>query len=136
MIAGFSCWLLNFGHVSSIYGMKENGKKDTQLYVFSYVEDVGDPYKDQMEQRICLIMEELKARVFYKFLLIKCDIIIISKFSGVVFQIISDILCLMLISFFLICFVNEHIETLEELDMEYKQLALESGILNWVMALL
>lgn len=28
-------------------------------------------------------------------------------------------------------FVSEHIETLEEIDMEYKELALESGIQNW-----
>jgi hypothetical protein len=28
-------------------------------------------------------------------------------------------------------FVSEHIETLEEIDMEYRQLALESGIKNW-----
>lgn len=28
-------------------------------------------------------------------------------------------------------FVSEHIETLEEIDMEYKELALESGIKNW-----
>lgn len=28
-------------------------------------------------------------------------------------------------------FVSEHIETLEEIDMEYKHLALESGIENW-----
>lgn len=28
-------------------------------------------------------------------------------------------------------FVSEHIETLEEIDMEYKHLALESGIKNW-----
>jgi ferrochelatase len=27
--------------------------------------------------------------------------------------------------------VSEHIETLEEIDMEYKELALESGIENW-----
>jgi len=30
-----------------------------------------------------------------------------------------------------ISFVSEHIETLEEIDMEYKELALESGIKNW-----
>lgn len=30
-----------------------------------------------------------------------------------------------------ISFVSEHIETLEEMDMEYKELALESGIQNW-----
>lgn len=28
-------------------------------------------------------------------------------------------------------FVSEHIETLEEIDVEYKELALESGIQNW-----
>lgn len=28
----------------------------------SYVEDAGDPYKDQMEECIYLIMQELKAR--------------------------------------------------------------------------
>lgn len=27
--------------------------------------------------------------------------------------------------------MSEHIETLEEIDMEYKHLALESGIANW-----
>lgn len=27
--------------------------------------------------------------------------------------------------------MSEHIETLEEIDMEYKELALESGIKNW-----
>lgn len=30
-----------------------------------------------------------------------------------------------------ISFVSEHIETLEEIDVEYKELALESGIKNW-----
>ncbi|KAI3849906.1 hypothetical protein MKW98_026820 [Papaver atlanticum] len=30
-----------------------------------------------------------------------------------------------------VSFVSEHIETLEEIDMEYKELALDSGIENW-----
>ena len=30
-----------------------------------------------------------------------------------------------------ISFVSEHIETLEEIDMEYRELAEESGITNW-----
>ena len=30
-----------------------------------------------------------------------------------------------------ISFVSEHIETLEEMDMEYRELAIESGIKNW-----
>lgn len=28
----------------------------------SYIEDAGDPYRDQMEECITLIMEELKSR--------------------------------------------------------------------------
>ena len=30
-----------------------------------------------------------------------------------------------------VSFVSEHIETLEEIDMEYKELALEHGVVNW-----
>lgn len=30
-----------------------------------------------------------------------------------------------------VSFVSEHIETLEEIDMEYRELALEAGIVNW-----
>ena len=33
--------------------------------------------------------------------------------------------------FYIYSFVSEHIETLEEIDVEYKELALESGIKNW-----
>jgi protoporphyrin/coproporphyrin ferrochelatase len=32
---------------------------------------------------------------------------------------------------YLFSFVSEHIETLEEIDVEYKELALESGIKHW-----
>lgn len=40
-------------------------------------------------------------------------------------------LFLPLSSWFCCSFVSEHIETLEEIDMEYRELALESGIRNW-----
>lgn len=30
-----------------------------------------------------------------------------------------------------VSFVSEHIETLEEIDMEYRELAEEAGIVNW-----
>lgn len=30
-----------------------------------------------------------------------------------------------------VSFVSEHIETLEEIDMEYRELAHECGITNW-----
>lgn len=38
---------------------------------------------------------------------------------------------MLVLSFDKSSFVSEHIETLEEIDMEYKHLALESGIENW-----
>jgi protoheme ferro-lyase len=34
-------------------------------------------------------------------------------------------------NFFIHNFVSEHFETLEEIDAEYKELALESGIEKW-----
>lgn len=33
--------------------------------------------------------------------------------------------------FFFFSFVSEHIETLEEIDVEYKELAIKSGVRNW-----
>jgi len=33
-----------------------------------------------------------------------------------------------------VSFVSEHIETLEEIDMEYRELALESGVTHWERA--
>ncbi|KAF3447509.1 hypothetical protein FNV43_RR12695 [Rhamnella rubrinervis] len=101
----------------------------------SYVEDAGDPYKDQMEECIYLIMQELKARG------VKNEHILAYQSrvgpvqwlkpytDEVIFELgqkgVKSLLAVP------ISFVSEHIETLEEIDMEYKELALESGIQNW-----
>ncbi|URD94353.1 Catalyzes the ferrous insertion into protoporphyrin IX (By similarity) [Musa troglodytarum] len=83
-------WYQREGYINSMADLIENEllifSKPEEVMVFfsthgvplSYVEDAGDPYRDQMED-----------------------------------------------------FVSEHIETLEEIDMEYRHLALQSGIENW-----
>ncbi|KAK4357724.1 hypothetical protein RND71_023334 [Anisodus tanguticus] len=101
----------------------------------AYVEEAGDPYKAEMEECVDLIMEELeKRRVHNAYTLAYQSrvgpvewlkpytdetIIELGK-KGV-----KSILAVP------ISFVSEHIETLEEIDVEYKELALESGIQNW-----
>ncbi|WCJ29571.1 ferrochelatase 1 [Euphorbia peplus] len=101
----------------------------------SYVEDAGDPYKDQMEECIYLIMQELKARGFdndhtlayqsrvgpVQWLKPYTDEVLVELGKKGVKSLLA----------IPVSFVSEHIETLEEIDMEYRELALESGIENW-----
>lgn len=101
----------------------------------SYVEDAGDPYRDQMEECIYLIMQELKSRgtnnahtLAYQsrvgpvqWLKPYTDEVLVELGQKGVTSLLAVP----------VSFVSEHIETLEEIDMEYKELALESGIENW-----
>ncbi|KAG8375652.1 hypothetical protein BUALT_Bualt10G0122600 [Buddleja alternifolia] len=101
----------------------------------SYVEDAGDPYKDQMEECIFLIMQELKSRGIsndhtlayqsrvgpVQWLKPYTDEVLVELGQ----QGVKSLLAVP------VSFVSEHIETLEEIDMEYRELALESGIVNW-----
>ncbi|KAG6414546.1 hypothetical protein SASPL_121918 [Salvia splendens] len=115
----------------------------------SYVESAGDPYRDQMEDCIFLIMQELKARgvpnahtLAYQDGCI-AKLLIFSDYGSRVGPVqwlkpytdevlvelgkqgIKSLLAVP------VSFVSEDIETLEEIDMEYKELALESGIIHW-----
>uniref|UniRef100_A0A162AZN8 Ferrochelatase n=1 Tax=Daucus carota subsp. sativus TaxID=79200 RepID=A0A162AZN8_DAUCS len=101
----------------------------------TYVEDAGDPYRDQMEECIYLIMQELKSRgvnnnytLAYQsrvgpvqWLKPYTDEVLVKLGQNGVKSLLAVP----------VSFVSEHIETLEEIDMEYKELALESGIENW-----
>ncbi|KAK2662373.1 hypothetical protein Ddye_000947 [Dipteronia dyeriana] len=101
----------------------------------SYVEDAGDPYKDQMEECIYLIMQKLKDRGInndhtlayqsrvgpVEWLKPYTDKVLVELGQKGVKSLLAVP----------VSFVSEHIETLEEIDMEYKELALESGIENW-----
>ncbi|KAK9149449.1 hypothetical protein Scep_008206 [Stephania cephalantha] len=101
----------------------------------SYVEDAGDPYKDQMEECISLIMQELKVRGINNehTLAYQSRVGPVQWLKPYTDEVLVElgqrgVKSLLAVP---ISFVSEHIETLEEIDMEYKHLALESGIENW-----
>ncbi|CAL5422091.1 unnamed protein product [Camellia sinensis] len=92
----------------------------------SYAEDAGDPYRDQMEECIHLIMQGLKSRR------INNDHTLAYQSRVGPVQWLKPYTDEVLVELGKKeYFVGEHIETLEEIDMEYKHLALESGIENW-----
>ncbi|KAI8000134.1 hypothetical protein LOK49_LG09G00729 [Camellia lanceoleosa] len=151
----------------------------------SYVEDAEDPYRDQMEECILLIMQELKSRrinndhtlayqsrvgpvqwlkpytdevlvelgkkgaksplavpVRYGFSCVILSCLVLNLIVGHPSRLtildensamdqMHRLNALLYVWLPVISFVSEHIETLEEIDMEYKHLALESGIENW-----
>ncbi|KAF5459287.1 hypothetical protein F2P56_023246 [Juglans regia] len=101
----------------------------------AYVEEAGDPYKAEMEECVDLIMEELETRKITN----ACTLAYQSRVGPVEWlkpytdeTIIElgqkGVKSLLAVP---ISFVSEHIETLEEIDVEYKELALKSGIKTW-----
>nr|BAJ86634.1 predicted protein [Hordeum vulgare subsp. vulgare] len=101
----------------------------------AYVEEAGDPYKAEMEECVDLIMEELEKRGMEN----PCTLAYQSRVGPVEWlkpytdeTIIAlgqrGVKSLLAVP---ISFVSEHIETLEEIDVEYKELALQSGIKHW-----
>ncbi|KAK6912794.1 Ferrochelatase [Dillenia turbinata] len=140
-------WYQREGYIKSMADLIEN-----ELHIFSnpeevmiffsahgvpvsYVEDAGDPYRDQMEECIYLIMQELKARGIKNdhTLAYQSRVGPVQWLKPYTDEVIVElgqkgVKSLLAIP---ISFVSEHIETLEEIDMEYKELALESGIQNW-----
>ncbi|XP_042509883.1 ferrochelatase-2, chloroplastic [Macadamia integrifolia] len=101
----------------------------------SYVKDSGDPYKDQMEECIFLIMQELKARGINNehTLAYQSRVGPVQWLKPYTDEVLVELGQKGVKSLLAVppSFVSEHIETLEEIDMEYRELALESGIENW-----
>ena len=101
----------------------------------SYVEEAGDPYQTEIEECTELIMRTLKRPNDY-------TLAYQSKVGPVEWlkpytedaieslaeQGVQDLLVVP------ISFVSEHIETLQEIDIEYRELALEAGIQNFYRA--
>lgn len=101
----------------------------------TYVEEAGDPYKDEMEKCVRLIMTEIRKRGIHN----KHALAYQSRVGPVEWlkpytddtikelgqKGVKGLLAIP------ISFVSEHIETLEEIDVEYRELALESGITEW-----
>ncbi|KAG8478716.1 hypothetical protein CXB51_028584 [Gossypium anomalum] len=117
----------------------------------AYVEEAGDPYKAEMEECVDLIIEELEKRKItnaYSLAYQELEKRKITNAYTLAYrsrvgpvewlkpytdETIIDlgrkgVKSLLAVP---ISFVSEHIETLEEIDVEYKELALESSIENW-----
>ncbi|XP_020201949.1 ferrochelatase-2, chloroplastic [Cajanus cajan] len=101
----------------------------------AYVEEAGDPYKAEMEECVDLIMEELETRkinnsytLAYQSRVGPVEWLRPYTDETIVELGKKGVKSLLAVP---ISFVSEHIETLEEIDVEYKELALESGIEKW-----
>ncbi|KAL6998095.1 lyase [Sarracenia purpurea var. burkii] len=140
-------WYQRKGYISSMADLIEKElqsfSRPEEVMIFfsahgvpvSYVEDAGDPYRDQMEECIHLIMEELKARGINNdhTLAYQSRVGPVQWLKPYTDEVLVElgqkgVKSLLAVP---VSFVSEHIETLEEIDMEYKELALESGIENW-----
>ena len=101
----------------------------------SYVTDAGDPYKEEMEQCVALIMAELRSRGVYNphTLAYQSRVGPVDWLQPYTDVTIRDLgakgtPALLAVP---VSFVSEHIETLEEIDCEYRELAHECGIPHW-----
>ncbi|PWA36884.1 Ferrochelatase [Artemisia annua] len=146
-VAIIKSWYRRDGYIKSMADLieKEMQSFDTpqEVMIFfsahgvpvTYVVNAGDPYKDQMEECIYMIMQELKARGIdnnhrlayqsrvgpVQWLKPYTDEVLVELGQEGVKSLLAVP----------VSFVSEHIETLEEIDMEYKELAFKSGVENW-----
>ncbi|KAI8475008.1 MAG: ferrochelatase-domain-containing protein [Monoraphidium minutum] len=101
----------------------------------SYVVEAGDPYKEEMEECVALIMGELtrRGRANPHTLAYQSRVGPVEWLKPYTDDSIRELGrggCQSLLAV-PISFVSEHIETLEEIDMEYRELAEESGVRHW-----
>lgn len=101
----------------------------------SYVEEAGDPYKEEMEECVRLITDEVKRRGYgnHHTLAYQSRVGPVEWLQPYTDDSIRELgakgtKAMLAVP---VSFVSEHIETLEEIDMEYRELAEESGIHNW-----
>ncbi|XP_002963893.2 ferrochelatase-2, chloroplastic [Selaginella moellendorffii] len=140
-------WYHRKGYVKSMSNLIKNEllkfEKPEEAHIFfsahgvpvSYVEKAGDPYKDEMEECVDFIMKDLRQEgvICEHTLAYQSRVGPVEWLRPYTDQTIRDlgergIKSLLVVP---ISFVSEHIETLEEIDMEYRELAEESGITNW-----
>ncbi|MQL76273.1 hypothetical protein Taro_008666 [Colocasia esculenta] len=140
-------WYQREGYIKAMASLIEGELKkfkdpDKVMIFFSahgvplaYVEQAGDPYKAEMEECVDLIMEELEKRQITNAytLAYQSRVGPVEWLKPYTDETIVDlgqkgVKSLLAVP---ISFVSEHIETLEEIDVEYKELALKSGIVEW-----
>lgn len=101
----------------------------------SYVEQAGDPYKEEMEECVALIINELAARGVQNHHTLAYQSRVgpvewLQPYTDETIVSLGQNGCKSLLAV-PISFVSEHIETLEEIDMEYRELAEANGIDYW-----
>lgn len=102
----------------------------------SYVEEAGDPYQQQIEACTALIMEELKSilgtsnphTLAYQSRVGPVEWL--KPYTEEALEALGEAKTRDLVVV-PISFVSEHIETLEEIDIEYREIATESGVVNF-----
>ncbi len=102
----------------------------------SYVEEAGDPYQSEIESCTTLIMNELALLLEYKnpYSLgyqsrVGPEEWLKPYTEEVLAQLGQEgVLDLVVVP---ISFVSEHIETLQEIDIEYRKIAIDSGVINF-----
>jgi ferrochelatase len=134
-------WYDNSGYLQAMANLitakLDQVKNPNEAYVFfsahgvpvSYIEEAGDPYQKEIEACAALIMQKLNRPNSYKlayqsrvgpveWLQPYTDIAI----AELAAQGVKELVVVP------ISFVSEHIETLEEIDMEYREIAEHAGI--------
>ena len=134
-------WYENAGYLQSMANLIEKKldqvKSPNEAYIFfsahgvpvSYIEEAGDPYQKEIEACAALIMAKLNRPNPYKlayqsrvgpveWLQPYTDVAIVELAE----QGVKELVVVP------ISFVSEHIETLEEIDMEYREIAEHAGI--------
>lgn len=101
----------------------------------SYVETAGDPYKEEMEECVALIMARLKEMGVANEHVLAYQSRVgpvewLKPYTDDVIRELGEKKTKAMVAV-PISFVSEHIETLEEIDMEYRELAEESGVEQW-----
>ncbi len=142
-------WYDNPGYVSSMAELIADKMKlcedSSSAHVFfsahgvpkSYIEDAGDPYQKEIEGSANLIMQELERIMGFSneyTLAYQSRVGPEEWIKPYTDQVLKDLgaartrdLVVVPISF-----VSEHIETLQEIDIEYRELAIQSGVVNFL----
>jgi len=120
------------------------GVSDTTTVLFSahgvpvsYVEEAGDPYKRHIEETVAKVTEnvkrrrpETKATFELSFQSRVGPVKWLEPYTDTKLEEIGERGCDSVVVV-PISFVSEHIETLEELDIEYREVAEEAGVKHW-----
>ena len=134
-------WYDNAGYLQSMANLiatkLDQVKNPSEAYVFfsahgvpvSYIEEAGDPYQKEIETCAALIMQKLGRANPYKLAYQSRvgPVEWLQPYTDVAIAELAEqgVKELVVVP---ISFVSEHIETLEEIDMEYREIAEHAGI--------